>query len=82
MLFKTLSKDAFRDLVEQILESNEVIAPRRVATNKHGQPIHQYLPTEDFDEIDLQYDKTEYSAKTYFLPYQENLSTTRFQDLE
>jgi len=81
MLFKTLHKDAFRDLVEQILESNEVIAPRRLATNKHGQPIHQYLPIEDFDEIDLDYVKTEYSAKTYFLPYKENLSTTRFEEL-
>ncbi len=80
MLFQSLTKDAFRDLVERIMESNEVIAPRRVATNKDGVPIHQYLPAEDFDEIELGYEKTEYSAKTYFLPYKESLSTFRYED--
>ncbi len=80
MLFRTLSKDAFRSLVEGILDSNEVIAPKKVATNKDGAPIHQFLPAEGFDEIDLGYEKTEYSAKTYFLPYKETLSTTTFEE--
>ena len=79
MLFQTLTKDAFRDLVERIMLTNEVIAPKRVATNKDGAPIHQYLPVEEFDEIELHYEKTEYSAKTYFLPYKEALSTYRYE---
>ena len=78
MLFKTLTKQAFQELIEQILESDEVIAPRQVANNKDGHPIHQYLPIDDFAQIDLDYEKTEYSAKTYFLPYQEKLSSYRF----
>lgn len=78
MLFRTLSKADFQTLVERILESNEVIAPRRVATGADGKPIHQYLPVEDFGEIELDYEKTDYSAKTYFLPYEESLSTYQF----
>jgi sulfhydrogenase subunit beta (sulfur reductase) len=35
---------------------------------------------ESFDEIDLDYETTEYSAKTYFLPYEEDLSKYRFDD--
>ena len=80
MLFRTLTKDAFRQLVELMLETNEVVAPKRVAINKDGDPIHQFLPIDEFGEIELEYVKTEYSAKTYFLPYQENLSTYEFGD--
>ncbi len=78
MLFRMLGYDALRQLVETILETNEVIAPRRVATGADGAPVHQYLPVEGFDEIDLRYETTAFSAKTYFIPYQENLSTFRF----
>jgi formate hydrogenlyase subunit 6/NADH:ubiquinone oxidoreductase subunit I len=80
MLFKILPKDEFRRLVEIILEFNEVVGPRQVGTNADGKPIHQYLPVESFDELDLDYETTEYSAKTYFLPYQENLCTYQFKD--
>jgi ferredoxin len=78
MLFRTLTKEGFHSLVEMILENNEVIAPRKVAVEKDGKPIHQYLPVESVDEIDLGYETTDYSAKTYFLPFQEKLSSYRF----
>lgn len=80
MLFKTLPKGEFRSLLEILLNTYEVIAPRRIAETVHGKPIHQYLPVEDPLQIDLAYEITEYSAKTYFLPYGETLSTYRFQD--
>ncbi len=80
MLFKILSKSAFKDLVEIILGTNEVIGPKRVGVDKDGQPIHQYLPVQDFGELELDYQTTEYSAKTYFLPFQETLSHFRFQE--
>ena len=79
MLFKTLSKKAFRKLVEVILETDEVIGPRRVGTRKDGKPAHQYLPVKSFDELDLAHEKTSFSAKTYFLPYQETLSSYSFE---
>ncbi len=80
MLFKTLSKEEFRKLVEIALEANEVIAPKQIGTTIRGKPIHQYLPVTSFQEIDLEYETTEYSAKTYFLPYKEKLSSYSFTD--
>jgi len=54
MLFKTLAKKEFQSLVGIILESNEVIGPKRVGTRaKDGKPIHQFLPVERFEEMDL-----------------------------
>lgn len=79
MLFKTLAKEEFESLVRIMHASNEIIAPKRVATGPDGKPIHQYLPVESFEEIDLEYETTSHSAKTYFLPYKENLSTFDFE---
>jgi formate hydrogenlyase subunit 6/NADH:ubiquinone oxidoreductase subunit I len=78
MLFKILTKSEFRSLVEIILASNEVIAPKAIGTTAAGEPIHQFLPISSFEEMDLEYKTTEYSAKTYFLPYRENLCTFQF----
>jgi ferredoxin len=80
MLFKTLAKHEFHNLVDLILESNEVIGPIKVDTDKYGKPIHQYLPVKTFEELDLTYETTGFSAKTYFLPYKECLSTWRFSE--
>ncbi|MFH0944293.1 MAG: hydrogenase, partial [Planctomycetota bacterium] len=80
MLFKTLTKPEFRTLVERILETTEVIGPKRVAADPSGKPIHHYLPVASFAEIDLDYETTEYSAKTYFLPFRENLCSYDFTE--
>ncbi len=80
MLFKIIEKKSFQSLVELILKTNEVIAPKIVSKNKDGEPVHQFLPINSFGEIDLSYKNTEHSAKTYFLPYNENLSTYNFED--
>jgi len=80
MLFKTLPKEELAVLVEMLLGSHEVIAPKRVGVNAKGKPIHHYLPVESVDEIDLTCEITEYSAKTYFLPYRETLSTYTFKE--
>jgi sulfhydrogenase subunit beta (sulfur reductase) len=80
MLFRIIAKNDFRTLVETILESNEVIGPTRVATGSDRRPLHQYLPVTSFDEIDLAYETTGFPAKTYFLPYRENLSTWKFSN--
>jgi formate hydrogenlyase subunit 6/NADH:ubiquinone oxidoreductase subunit I len=80
MLYKTIKKEAFKSLVEALLDGNEVVGPRRVGTDRRGKPIHQFLPVERFDDMDLGYETTEYSAKTYFLPFREELSTYRFKN--
>jgi len=80
MLFRILGKTEFRSLVQIILESDEIIAPKQIGTKATGAPIHQFLPISSFEEMDLEYETTEYSAKTYFLPYRENLCTFNFQE--
>lgn len=78
MLFKILPKPELKTLVGMLLDSVEVIGPKRIDTSKDGKPIHQYLLVKSFEELDLNYETTEISAKTYFLPYQETLSTFQF----
>ncbi|MFH2008189.1 MAG: 4Fe-4S dicluster domain-containing protein [bacterium] len=80
MLFKIVAKEAFKTLVEIVLETDEIIAPKQVGTSAAGKPIHQFLPIARFEEMDLSYETTELSAKTYFLPYKETLSTYSFDD--
>jgi sulfhydrogenase subunit beta (sulfur reductase) len=80
MLFRTLPKQEWGRLVDKILESYEVIGPKQVTTNAEGKPVHQLLPVSSPEEIDLGYEMAEYSAKTYFLPYRENLSTYHFDE--
>ncbi len=80
MLFRTLDKPNFERLIEQLLETNEVIGPKVVGTDRGGAPIHQLLPVDGFDDLDLDYVKAQFSAKTYFLPYKENLSTFEFTE--
>jgi len=75
MLFRTLPKEQFPQLVGQLLQSYEVVGPKQVTRRQDGKPVHQLLPVTDFAELDLDYESTEYSAKTYFLPYRESLSS-------
>jgi len=79
MLFKILGKDGFQELIGLLLEANEVVGPRMVARRADGRPIHQFLPIECFEDLCLDYEKTEYSAKTYFLPFKEDLSAYSFE---
>jgi len=80
MLFRCLPKEEFKALVELMMQETEIVGPKQVGTRQDGSAVHQYLPVGSFDEIDLDYETTEYSAKTYFLPYRENLSTYRFTE--
>jgi formate hydrogenlyase subunit 6/NADH:ubiquinone oxidoreductase subunit I len=80
MLFRILPKDEWTRLVENMLQAGEVVGPKQVGTDRHGKDIHQFLPVTSADEIDLDYEITEYSAKTYFLPYRETLSEYQLAD--
>jgi len=80
MLFKTMTKEEFGRLVEHMFRETEIIAPKEIDRDAAGTPVHQYLPVHSFDEIDLDYSTTAYSAKTYFIPFREKLSTYRFED--
>lgn len=80
MLFRIVQKEEFKKLFDIMLKSTEIIGPKKIGVNKDGDPIHQYLPIAGFDELDLGYETTEFSAKTYFLPYQETLSSYDFEE--
>jgi formate hydrogenlyase subunit 6/NADH:ubiquinone oxidoreductase subunit I len=80
MLFRILPKDQWDRLVDIMLGWGEVIGPRQIASDRYGRPVHQYLPVNNPGELDLAYETTQYSAKTYFLPFQETLSEYRFAD--
>jgi len=80
MLFKIVDKNDFSKMVDLMLVSNEIIGPRRIDTGINGKPIYHYLPVQSLAELDLDYETTEISAKTYFLPYKENLSLWHFHE--
>lgn len=80
MLFRIVSKSAFKKFVESLLESTEVVAPKKIGNKANGDPIHQFMPVQRYDEIDLGHAKCEFSAKTYFLPYKTKLSTFKLDD--
>jgi len=78
MLFRTVAKNEFRLLLEIMLASTEVVGPKVIDTDMNGRLLHQFLPLQSPAELDLEYETTGISAKTYFLPYKENLSTWCF----
>ncbi|MEZ4576444.1 MAG: 4Fe-4S dicluster domain-containing protein [Desulfobacterales bacterium] len=80
MLYKTIEKRILENLVDIHLKEIECIGPQKVGTDAGGKPLYQFLPFEKFDDIDLEYDTTEYSAKTYFIPYKEILSRFTFSN--
>ena len=57
-----------------------LVVPEAHADKRVTEPLHQFLPVTRFDEVDLGYETTEFSPKTYFLPYRENLSQFSYAD--
>lgn len=80
MLFRIVSKSAFKKFIESLLESTEVVAPKRVGSHADGKPVNQFLPVEKFDEIEFSHEKCDFSAKTYFLPFKARLSTFKLNE--
>ncbi len=80
MIFKTIVKEDLKKLFNVHLKDVECVGPKQVATSNDGKAVYQFLPFESFDEINLNHEKTEYSAKTYFLPFRETLSTFNFKN--
>lgn len=78
MLFKTISKDNFREFVNGIIKENETIGPKATDKDSQGNPVYQYKQVYSFDEIALDCTKTYSSVKNFFLPFKENLSTFQF----
>ncbi len=79
MLFKILEKPELKKLVENLQRISTIIGPKQVDTGRDSKPIYHFVEVDSFDEIDLSYDTTEFSAKTFFLPYKECLCNFKFE---
>ena len=80
MVYKTINKQDFKNLIDIHLRDIECIGPQHVGNDSKGRHLYQFLPISTFEDIALDYDTTEYSAKTYFLHFKEILSTFNFTD--
>ncbi len=78
MIFKTITKDNFKEFVNGIIAENVTIGPRETDKDAQRNPVYQFKQVCSFDEIALDYTKTYSSLKNFFLPFKENLSTFQF----
>ena len=78
MLFKTITKQRFREFISGLISENVTIGPKAVDRDVHGNPVYQFEEVHSFDEIELDYPFTYSSVKNFFLPFKENLSTFAF----
>jgi sulfhydrogenase subunit beta (sulfur reductase) len=78
MLFKTLAKKELPSLVEIVSRNSELIGPKQIGADKSGKPLYRFGTVGGAAEMALDYDTTLYSAKTFFLPFREDLSTYAF----
>ena len=80
MLFKTITKDSFREFVNGIIQENETIGPKMTDKDANGKPVYQFQQVYSFDELALDYTTTYSSIKHFFIPYKENLSVFHFSE--
>ncbi len=78
MLFKTISKENFKVFINGIIKENQVMAPKTSDKDAQGNRIYHFDRVFSFDEMELNYTKTYSSAKNFFIPYKEDLSTFDF----
>jgi ferredoxin len=82
MLYKTITKDNFKKMVEGLMENNEVIGPKWRDRDKEGNKIYRFLKLNNYDELQMDYTRTYSSPKNFFLPFKENLATYDLGDAD
>jgi len=82
MLYKTLTKANFKEIVESLMENNEVIGPKWRDRDQEGNKIYRFLKLNDFDELQMDYTRSYSSPKNFFLPFKENLATFKLDDTD
>ncbi len=78
MIFKTISKSNFEDLIRGIIADNVTIGPVVKAHDNKGNPVYQFDEITSYEMLKLDYTKSYSSLKNFFLPYKETMSTYRF----
>ena len=75
MLYKTITKNNFKKMVEGLMENNEVIGPKWRDRDKDGNKIYRFLKLNDVEELQMDYTRSYSSPKNFFLPFKEDLAT-------
>jgi len=79
MLFRTITKQNFKKMIESLMEENEVIGPKSRDRDIEGNKIYRFLKLNSFDELEMDYTRSYLSPKNYFLPFKEDLVTYSLQ---
>lgn len=58
MLFRTISKENFKQMIESLMEENEVIGPKSRDRDKEGNKIYRFLKLNSFDELEMDYTRS------------------------
>jgi len=82
MLFKTITKENFRKMIEDLMNNNEVIGPKSRDRDTTGAKIYRFLKLNSFDELEMDYTRSYSSPKNYFLPFKEDLASYDLQDTD
>jgi len=80
MIYKTISKKSFKAFIDALIEENQTIGPKKVATDNKGKPIYKFVEVHSYEELDLDYTVSYSSVKNFFLPFREKLSLFEFGD--
>ena len=79
MIYKVISKPEFKAFIDAIVRVNNAYGPCLVDTGAKGEPIYQFKPVKSADEISFDYTVTHSSAKPFFLPFRDELSSFTFK---
>ncbi len=74
MIFKICGKEELPKLFDT-LSAHHIVGPVQKGVDKAGDPIISFDIAHDFKELKLSYPSTRFSAKKYFLPHAETLSS-------
>ena len=80
MIYKTVIKKNLHGLISEIIKENQTFAPVKISEDSNGQPVYRFDEVHSFDEIELNYTKSYSSIKNFFLPFNETLSTFRYDE--
>lgn len=80
MLFKTITRENFKKMVETLMEENEVIGPKARDLDTEEKKIYRFLKLNSFEELEMDYTRSYSSPKNYFLPFKEDLAVYDLHD--
>ena len=80
MLYKTITKDNFKMMVEDLMADNEVIGPKWRERDTEGNKIYRFLKLNNFEELQMDYTRSYSSPKNYILPFKGVIATYDLKD--